>query len=123
MSAERGQVAELMFMQSLLDRGLIVFAPITPGACWDIGWQDKDSPPGLSDFGQVKRVYNKLGHPTINIVRHDGKRYNRWDADWLIAVNVNDQIVWKIPFYLVCHKSRMRLTSTWDKYKTCLLEQ
>jgi hypothetical protein len=63
---------------------------------------------------QVKRVYKKNGHDTINLVRSNGQRYDATDADYLVAVS--EDKLWFIPMHKVNGYSRVRLSKKYDEY-------
>ena len=114
--AQRGKAAELRAMAWLIESGREVMLPASDDTRVDIVYR-RVMGSGLHGpwrSAQVKRVYEKNGHPTINLVRSNGERYSPIDADYVVAVD--EHRMWFIPFYEVCDKSRLRLTKKWDKY-------
>jgi hypothetical protein len=63
---------------------------------------------------QVKRVYEKNGHPTCNLVRSNGQRYSADDVDYLFAVSETEMHA--IPFGFVAQFSRVRLSKKYDPF-------
>lgn len=117
MSLHTGKRAELVAQLWLTQRGMEVLSPVLEYGPTDIMWRRLGHDGVHTEWrsAQVKAVYDKGGHPTINLVRSDGKRYYPTDANFLIAVS--DTHIWLIPFHLVCNKSRMRMTGEWDRFK------
>jgi hypothetical protein len=114
----RGEQAEALALVFLLARtgNTDVAKPMTSNGPADIVWrtQDKDGAWGGWQSAQVKRVYMKDGHPTVNMSKRTGKRYAESDADWVMAVDVDALELWLIPMHEASKKTRIRLTSKYD---------
>lgn len=110
-----GKLAELYLMMWLLRRGYDVFQPIDVGSPVDVVWRSK--PGAAFRSAQVKKVYAKHGHPTVNITRRDGDRYDALDVDYLAAVDYENGYVWLIRFRDICVFTRVRLGKKWDAYR------
>jgi len=115
-STQRGKAAELRAMAWLIEAGYEVFQPASDDSRVDLVYRrinmDGEHGPWLS--AQVKRVYDKSGHPTCNLVRSNGQRYGKDDVDYLFAVSETEMHA--IPFALVHQYSRLRLTKKWDLF-------
>ena len=119
MNAEtRGAVAQLMFEGVALDRGWLVHRPVYAGSEHDALIQF--TPGGRYYRVQVKRVYPKDAHRTINLKRRDGSRYK--NIDYVVAVEVSTGQMWMIPFSKLTNpatkqpKGRVRLTESYYTY-------
>ena len=117
-SVARGKAAELRSMAWLIEAGFEVMIPASDDSRVDVVYRKVDDRgmhgPWLS--AQIKRVYRKNGHPTVNLVRGStGQRYSAIDADYLFAVDGNK--MWAIPFHMVAQYSRIRLSSKYEGYK------
>jgi hypothetical protein len=115
-ATQRGKAAELRAMAWLIEGGWEVMLPASDDTRVDIVYR-KVTGAGIHGpwrSAQVKRCYDKKGHPTVNVVRSNGERYQPIDADWLVAVSENR--MWFLPFHEVCHLSRLRLTAKHNKY-------
>ena len=99
-------------MQLALEAGWELASPVSEGSVWD----------ALLNRGeewervQVKRVWQKSGHPVVNMVRGDGVKYTTTDAEWLAAVEVETGRTWLIPWPEVCGVTRKRITLDLDQY-------
>lgn len=115
-STQRGKAAELRAYAWLMEAGFEVCTPASDDTRIDVVYRrinmDGKHGPWLS--AQIKRVYDKNGHPTCNLVRSNGQRYEEHDADFLFAVD--EDKMWAIPFNEVCKYSRLRLTARHDRY-------
>ena len=115
-STQRGKAAELRAMAWLIDAGFEVMVPASDDTVVDLVYRrvnmNGKNGPWLS--AQVKRVYEKGGHPTCNLVRSNGRRYEKGDADFLMAVS--EDKMWAIPFEHVRQFSRLRLAEKWDYF-------
>lgn len=114
--AARGKAAEMRAMAWLIEAGFEVMVPAGDDSRVDVVYR-RVSPDGVHGpwrSAQIKRVYQKNGHPTVNLVRSNGQRYEAIDADYLFAVH--EHKLWAIPFHHVCQLSRLRLTSRHDPY-------
>lgn len=115
-SSQRGKAAELRAMAWLIEAGYECMLPASDDTRVDVVYR-KVTRHGLHGpwrSAQIKRVYQKNGHPTVNLVRSNGVRYEPIDSDYLFAVD--GRKMWAIPFHMVCHLSRLRLTDKWDEY-------
>ncbi len=116
----RGTAAELRAVAWLVEAGFEVAIPANPDSRVDVVYrkQYEDGMVGPWLSAQIKRVYNKNGHPTVNLVRSTGERYDPTDATYLFAVDEGK--LWALPFCSVAHKSRLRLTEKHDEFiKVC----
>lgn len=99
-------------MQLALEAGWELASPVSEGSVWDAllnrgeGWERV----------QVKRVWQKSGHPVVNMVRGDGLKYKHSDADWLAAVEVESGRTWLIPWDEVAGVTRKRITADLDQF-------
>ena len=119
MSSIRGEQAELaaVFWMLSVNPKLQILRPVVDNGPVDLVWHAQ----GVWNSAQVKRVYMKNGHPTINLVRHDGRTYEPDDADYIIAVQLFEtggvSRIWCIPMERVCANTRIRITSKYDKFE------
>jgi hypothetical protein len=115
-STQRGKAAELRAMAWLIEAGFEVFQPASDDSRVDLVYRrvnmNGKHGPWLS--AQVKRVYDKNGFPTCNLVRSNGQRYQKDDVDFLFAVSETEMHA--IPFAFVHQYSRLRLTEKWDLF-------
>lgn len=122
MSTARGRAAEMRLLAWMMEWGNYeIFTPTAEDNAVDAVWRrtEPDGMHGPWRAGQIKRVYRKNGHPTVNLVRSNGSRYESTDADYLVAVEIyggNVSRVWMIPFHQVCQFSRLRLAEAWDRF-------
>lgn len=118
-ASARGKAAELRFGQLALERGWDLAMPLVEDLPYDVLVNRH----ALTEHGQewervqVKRSYLKDGYPTVNLVRHDGKRYNEADAHWLAAIEVETGRCWFIPFGDVCRYQRKRITADLEQHE------
>ena len=110
-ASSRGKAAELRFTQLVLEMGWDAATPCVEDQPYDLLVHRGES----WEKVQIKRSYLKEGHPTVNLVRHDGCRYDADDADWLAAVEVETGRVWFVPFGEVAQYQRKRITA--DMYE------
>lgn len=112
----RGKAAELRAMAWIIESGREVMIPAGDDCRVDIVYRKPsvDGVHGPWRSAQVKRVYRKNGHPTVNLVRSNGQRYDATDADYLFAVDGTK--MWVIPMHRVSQYSRIRLGAKYDKY-------
>ena len=108
-----GLVAEHKFMAWLLEQGYEI-AQTMEGGVTDVVWREK--PGDYWRSAQVKKVYQKRGKPTVNLVRSKGQRYGAIDADYLAAVDYDNNKLWLIRFDAVCQWTRKTLNQDWDAY-------
>lgn len=118
----RGKVAELLVAAYCMEMGWDVYFPVREDSQCDLLI---NCIPHVGAFGmeriQVKRIYMKDGHPTINLKRKDGSRYDITEIDLIAAVNVDTRFIWLIPFEELQGKKqlplgRLRITKKWDRY-------
>lgn len=114
--AARGKAAELRAMAWLIEGGFEVMIPAGDDSRVDVVYRrvSDDGMHGPWRSAQIKRVYLKQGHPTVNLVRASGERYDAIDADYLFAVDGNK--MWAIPFHKICQLSRLRLADKYTQY-------
>ena len=115
-ATQRGKAAELRAMAWLIEAGYECMLPASDDTRVDVVYR-KVTGNGLHGpwrSAQIKRVYRRGVHPTVNLVRSNGDRYQPIDADYLFAVDGNK--MWAIPFHQVCHLSRLRLGNKWEQY-------
>lgn len=118
-SGTRGRVAFHLFTAMALELGWEAFIPL-----------NEESPVDLLVFVdgtyhrvQIKRVYQKDGHRTINLKRRNGDRYKGTEIDDVVAVDVATGTIWLLPFKDLHQpgaletRGRLRLTAAWDKYR------
>lgn len=122
MSGHKGRRAELMVVLYLMQSGHEVLTPEIEYGPADVVFRllGHDGVHQPWQTGQVKAVYQKDGHPTVNLVRSNGERYYATDATILFAVDEEAGILWSIPFHLVSQYGRLRLTEEWDRFKSPL---
>lgn len=109
MSGTRGQAAVNLFIAWALEYGDDISIPILDIRPWDVLLHIRDQEPHIWNRVQVKRVYQKQGHPTVDLVRRNGERYNKEDADFLAAVDMDEHLIYLIPWSDVCRYTRKRL--------------
>ena len=114
-ASARGKAAELRFQQVVLETGWNVAMPVAEDLAWDV--LIKRDPAGYWETVQVKRCYSKRGYPTVNLVRHDGSRYQPTDAEWLAAVEVETGRIWLVPFREVAQYQRKRITKDMAQFE------
>ena len=121
-STARGKAAEMRAMAWLIEAGFEVMMPASDDSRVDVVYR-KIHEGGLHGpwmSAQIKRVYRKSGHPTVNLVHGaTSRRYTPVDADYLFAVDGNK--MWAIPFYTVCEFSRLRLSRKYEGYVKVLV--
>jgi hypothetical protein len=124
MSAIRGEAAELLCASVVLEAGW--------QWCWPVAGRHYD---GLVCFDeadpntywrvQVKRIFmwtQKRGKtPAVNVRRGDDTRYDKNDADYLAAVDMEAGLVYLIPWEEVYRKKR--LTINHEKHQEYLVMQ
>jgi len=115
-STQRGKAAEMRAVAWLIEAGFEVMLPASDDTVVDIVYRRINmkgkNGPWLS--AQVKRVYDKNGHPTCNLTRSNGERYHKDDFDFLFAVS--EDKMWAIPAAHVTPFSRLRLAKKWDYF-------
>ncbi|MCP3658119.1 MAG: hypothetical protein GY766_25000 [Herbaspirillum sp.] len=114
-ASARGKAAELRFLQIVLEHGWSAAVPVAEDEPWDALISRFET--WLWERVQIKRTYLKYGKPTVNLVRHDGKRYRPDDADWLAAVEVESGRIWLVPFDEVAQYQRKRITEDMACYE------
>ena len=112
----RGKAAELRFLQLALEAGWELALPVSEGSVWDALLNRGSYYMEVWERVQVKRVWQKDGHPVVNMVRGDGEKYKHSDADWLAAVEVESGRTWLIPWSEVSGVTRKRITEDLDQF-------
>ncbi len=100
-------------MQLVLEMGWELAEPVVDDSPWDMLINRADA----WEKVQVKRCYPKHGCLTFNLVRNTGMRYEKTDADWLAAVEVETGRVWMIPFGEIAQYTRKRITADMAGYE------
>ena len=106
-TAVRGKVAELYFQAAVLGLGWEVATPVVEDSEWDALFCKSAGCKWLK--AQIKRVYYKGGHPTVNLVRSDGSKYDDDSLDYLAAVDFEDGSIYLVPRAAVAGVTRKRL--------------
>lgn len=109
----RGMAAQHLFVAMALEFGWNPSLPVADDLEYDVLLEEAD---GSSSKVQVKRIYLKDGYRTVNLVRKDGSRYKRSDADWLAAVDMKAGKFYLVPWEEVYRFSRKRITDDWTHY-------
>ena len=122
-AAVRGMVAQLLVEAYALEVGWDVFRPVREDSQCDLLLNMFPGTMSLDmERVQVKRIYLKDGHKTINLKRRNGKRYDTDEVDLIAAVDVDTRFIWLIPFEKLWDKKqgrplgRLRITKKWDEY-------
>ena len=103
MSSTRGQAAVNFFIAWALEHGDDIAIPIHDARPWDvlINFKGREACTihELTCWHrvQVKRIYTKDKHPTVNLMRRKG-HYEANDADYLAAVDMDRHLIYLIPW-------------------------
>ncbi len=120
MRSVRGETAELICAAAVLEFGW-EWAWVSPGLPFD-GLMCLDMALDSTRWWrvQVKRIFKwKKHHPAVNMLRGNGKRYKKGDADYLAAVDVDAKLMYLIPWGDVYKKSRVTINP--EKYQSYLV--
>lgn len=115
MSGRRGKEAEFFFDVVGTQIGWDIAVPVTG----DIESYDRlFRVPGKPwQTVQIKRVYFKKKHRTINLVKSNGDSYVRDDCDYVAAVDMETRDVWVIPIDALAGYSRRRITDDYERWR------
>jgi hypothetical protein len=119
-----GKLAELHFTMWLLRKGYDVFHPVDTSSSADVVWRAGPGDPWRS--AQVKKVYEKDGHLTVNITKRDGSLYDTTEVDYVAFVDYDDGILWLMRADAphrnrrICDYTRVRITKHFHKYMRSL---
>lgn len=119
-AAIRGMQAQLLFEAWALGKGYEAYRPVHEDGQIDLLLREMVgtvSGQQARVWGvQIKRTYEKDGHPTINLKRRDGSRYDHKQIDYFAAVDVERHTIQLIPFYATLNpftgepKGRLRVS-------------
>jgi len=102
----------LMHVNSSPDIGITIVhdSPV------DVLWRTDPAQPWIGV--QVKRAYYKTNavFPVVNMTRWDDRRYKGNDADWLVAIDLETDRMWWIPWKRASKYTRLTLNEKWDQY-------
>jgi hypothetical protein len=112
-AATRGMAAQFLFIAMALEFGWNPQIPACDDLEYDVLIEESDR---SFTRVQVKRIYEKDGHPTVNMTRQDGSRYERNDAQWLAAVDMRAHRFYLIPWHEVYTVTRKRITDEHAHY-------